>query len=499
MKVTLRRHDIGETKTDTLVLFLLARKKEQSKAFKEIDRQLDGLLNLMQKNGDLSGEPGKVTVVYHNREKFKPVKVVVVGLGEEGKLSLDSFRCAAAHAVRESKARRGVSIAFAFPELSKGFTDEAIARALLEGAILADYRYARYRTSEKEDTAGELKEIHLVYIGKSQQMSKALTMAQVLAQAVCFTRDLCNEPGNILTPSELAKTAKKLAKECKLKCDVLDEARMKSLKMNALLAVSQGSSEPAKLITLDHHPKGAKNKKPIVLVGKGITFDTGGISIKPGQEMHKMKYDMSGGAVVMGIMKAVAQLNIPLHVIGIIPTSENMPDGKAYKPGDVITASNGKNIEIINTDAEGRMILADALVYAQRYKPGVIIDFATLTGACVVALGYASAGMVGTDSGSMDKLRRASETTGEKIWELPLFDEYKTQIKSSVADIKNTGGRAAGTLTAAAFLSHFVAEIPWVHLDIAGTAWAEKDSPYCSKGSTGFGVRLVVEALKNWR
>jgi len=282
-----------------------------------------------------------------------------------------------------------------------------------------------------------------------------------------------------------------------IKVKIINEPAMKKLGMNALLGVARGSNEPPKLIVMEYNG-GKKGEKPVVLVGKGITFDSGGISIKPSDSMDEMKTDMSGGAAVIGTLMASADLKIPLNIVGIIPATENLPGGKAYKPGDILKSMSGKTIEIMNTDAEGRVVLADAFEYANKYKPAAMIDMATLTGACIIALGDLIIGMMGTDERLKSMIRDASDATGEKVWELPLWKEYDELIKSDVADVKNTGGRAGGTITAALFLSKFVGEYPWVHLDIAGPAWLKKDRPYINKGASGVGVRLMVELLRNW-
>jgi leucyl aminopeptidase len=303
-----------------------------------------------------------------------------------------------------------------------------------------------------------------------------------------------------MTPTILAEQAHQMAKDCHLKCEVLDRKDIEKLGMGLLLGVAQGSEEPPKFIILEHRG-GKRGQGNLVFVGKGITFDSGGISIKPADGMERMKYDMSGGAAVIGALRATALLKVPQNVIGLIPATENLPSGKATKPGDVHRAMNGKTAEIINTDAEGRLILGDALAYAARYKPVACVDLATLTGACVVALGHEAIGMMGNAQGEalMDRLRQAGMRTGERVWQLPLWDEYLEHVKSDVADVKNVGmGRAAGTIAGAAFLVKFVDDYPWVHLDIAGTAWADRDQPYKPKGGTGVGVRLLTQMVLDW-
>lgn len=324
----------------------------------------------------------------------------------------------------------------------------------------------------------------------------AVKAAEAVCSGVYLARDLSNAPANDLTPEKLASCAKKIAENRKIRCEIFDRPRMKKLGMGGLLGVAQGSHAPPKFIILEYVGAGRRDKN-IVLVGKGITFDSGGISLKPADKMHEMKNDMSGAAAVIGTIKTAAETKLPLNLIGLIPATENLPGGSAYKPGDVLTAFSGKTIEIISTDAEGRVILADALSYAGRFNPAMIIDIATLTGACVVALGEQVAGLLGTDDELKRKLKKASLDTGEKIWELPLWECYRESIKSDVADLKNAGAREGGAISAASFLREFAGSHPWVHIDIAGPAWTTKEGPYCSKGGTGFGVRLLIRFLRD--
>jgi leucyl aminopeptidase len=311
-----------------------------------------------------------------------------------------------------------------------------------------------------------------------------------------LARDLVSQPGNVVTPAFLADTAQELAVSNNLKCRVYELEELKELGMNALVAVGKGSVETPRLIVLEYRGAGEKDR-PVVLVGKGITFDSGGISIKPGAGMEEMKTDMAGSAAVLGAMTAAAGLKLPLNLVGVIPTAENMPDGKAYKPGDVVTSLSGTTIEITNTDAEGRLILCDALHFAQKYRPTAMIDLATLTGACVVALGHEASGLMGNDPRLVNALIKADERCGEQVWELPLWDGYGEAMKSDIADLKNAGSREGGSITAGWFLKQFVGKTHWAHLDIAGTAWGDKSRPCAPKGATGVGVRLLIEYLRN--
>ncbi len=370
------------------------------------------------------------------------------------------------------------------------------AQAVTEGALLGLYSLKTYKTTEDETDKGQLSELQLLASGTQPTLAKGVQRGEVIAQAVSLARDLANSPGNDVNPSYLANTAKQIAKKTSLKCKVLSKNDMEKLKMGCLLGVAQGSVQPPVLIMLDHAPNGT-SEAPVVLVGKGITFDSGGISIKPAASMEDMKMDMSGGAAVLGAMQALAELGHPRRVVGLVPASENLPSGEAVKPGDIIRAMSGKTVEVINTDAEGRLVLADALSYAvSTLKPERMIDLATLTGAVVIALGSHATGMMGTDKEMMSILSDAGEQTAERVWQLPLFEDYSKQIKSDFADIKNVGGREAGSITGGAFLKEFVADVPWVHLDIAGTAWTHTARPYTPKGATGVGIRLLIDALE---
>src|SRR5262249_17432286 len=357
----------------------------------------------------------------------------------------------------------------------------------------------RYKTVAENDDKDNLRDIALLANGNTQRtLENGVKRGQIVAEAVNMARDLSNSPGNEVNPSYLAKQAQEIAVQTGLRWHVLDAAGMREHGMGCLLGVAQGSDQPPAFIILEHAPKGAKGQ-PVVLIGKGITFDSGGISIKPAANMEDMKMDMSGGAAVLGTMQALVQLGYPRRVVGLVPASEDLPKGNAVKPGDSWRAMSGKTVEVINTDAEGRLILADALAYAvQEFKPACMIDLATLTGAVVVALGSQATGMMGTDKAMMDRLRAAGEYSAERVWELPLFEEYSNQIKRDVADIKNvSNSRAAGSIIGGAFRKEFVGDTPWVHLDIAGTAWTRENKPYIPKGATGVGIRLLVKTLED--
>jgi leucyl aminopeptidase len=447
-----------------------------------------------------SGFKGKLsqTLLLYPKDLTAAPQLLLLGMGKRPDLTMEKIRGAFSQAARQFTSLNvrsfGVSLEFA----SSRFKTEEVSAALVEGVILGSYRFNRYKTVEK-DKDGEIEKLFIVTerAGKLDDIKSAVLDAKSASHAVTFARDLVSTPSNEMTPEILADEARRMAKARKLGFTILDEKEMKKQKMEALLGVARGSDEEAKLIIVKYHG-GTKKGGPVVLVGKGLTFDSGGISLKPADKMDEMKSDMAGGAAVLGAIQAAADLRIPVNVIGIIPATENLPSGHAYKPGDILKSMSGQTIEVVNTDAEGRLILADALTFACSYKPAAIIDLATLTGACIIALGNDVIGMIGRNKTLKDLVRKAGEQTGERVWELPLWENYDEQIKSAIADWKNSGGRSAGTITAAAFLSKFVGNYPWVHLDIAGPAWLDKDRSYIPKGASGVGVRLLVAFLKEW-
>jgi leucyl aminopeptidase len=431
-----------------------------------------------------------------------------VGLGKLKTLSVDEIRKAAGTAVRAAKPRAIRDMAIAFPE-ADAVSDEhrnslpamLTARGVVEGAEIADPDWDTYRSDRKDLS------VHtLTLVAKSQESSTqgeiqaGFDEGLVLAAAQNFARRLVNEPGNVLTPTELGARAKAMCDETGLACEVYSMDKLQELKMGAFAAVAQGSAEPPALIVMTYTPEGSTaDGAPVLgLVGKGITFDTGGISIKPAEKMELMKYDMAGSAAMIGAMRAIAQLKPKVKVISVVCSAENMPDGKAFKPGDVVTAMSGKTIEIINTDAEGRLVLADGLHYAKTLGCTHLIDAATLTGACVVALGHFNVGLFSNDEAAWESFMSGVKTSGEKFWRLPCTDDYRELIKSNIGDIMNTGGRAGGAITAAMFLKEFAGETPWIHLDIAGCAWAEEAKPWLPKGPTGIAVRSIVEWVRGY-
>ena len=456
------------------------------------------------KAGDFTGKRSQVVMGYATESK-KVARVALLGAGKPKKLTLEVVRRAAAKVIHVAKDLKAEKVGVVFEDLPGELGDDAVAAAIGEACVLANYKFVKHKSSPDKKRKGMRTELAddtvtpaVTIFTKSRGAKAAVNTATAIARASNRCRDIADQPGNHATPTILAEHAKRWSKEFGFKLKVLDEAQMKKLGMNSLLAVSAGSSEPAKLIIMEHKPKGAK--ETIVLVGKGLTFDAGGISIKPADRMWEMKYDKCGGCAVLGAMTAIAELNLPFHVVGLVPSSENMPDGSAVKPGDIVKSLTGHNIEILNTDAEGRLIMADALGYAHRYKPSVVVDFATLTGACVVALASIRAGVMGDAELSKD-IVAAGDRVGEKCWPLPLDDEYHELLKSDHADVKNIGGRWGGAITAGCFLSNFVPPTAkWAHIDLAGPAWKMDGGggkEYLRRGATGFGVRLIVDFLRN--
>jgi leucyl aminopeptidase len=409
---------------------------------------------------------------------------------------LEKWRWASAKAgkyIRDSGIKQ-----FAFSIRKIGdFSEGQLAEAFVTGLLLGVYQFNDLKTLERD----KIKEIEEgILLGETSEETKrigdGIRTGKILSESVCLARDLVNGPSNRITPTVLAETAEKISKEHGMELQVLELSQVEAMGMGAFVAVAKGSQEPGKFIILEYN-KG-KGFDTVALVGKGITFDSGGISLKPAEGMERMKDDMSGAAAVLGTMQAAARLQLPLHLVGIIPATENLPSGKAYKPGDVLKTLSGQTVEVISTDAEGRLILCDALAYSLRYQPKAILDLATLTGACVIALGDYVAGIMGNDDALMKRVEEASARTGEKVWRLPLWDEYLDYLKSDAADFRNVGTRAAGAIIGGIFLSKFVEKIPWVHLDIAGPASIEKERPYIPKGGTGVGVRLLIQLLRDW-
>jgi leucyl aminopeptidase len=437
------------------------------------------------------------TLLLHAPPELKAKRLLIVGVGKAAKLSLPEIRKAAGAAVRFAKPRKIRQMTFVLPE-HDGLVLAGAARAAVEGAFVGDFDPDTYRSDRKDRSIEQFTAVAPASADKTA-VQAAFREGAILGESQNFTRALVNEPGNRLTPTILGERAAAMCKQQGLPCEVHSTEKIKELKMGAFWAVAQGSDEPPALIVMRYEPKDAAKDGPVLaLVGKGITFDTGGISIKPSEGMEKMKYDMAGGAAMIGAMRAIAQLKPKVRVIGVVCSAENMPSGKAYKPGDVAIAMSGKAIEVLNTDAEGRMVLADGLHYAKQLGATHLIDAATLTGACVVALGMVNAGVFSNDETTYEHFQKAVEISGERFWRLPLEDEYREIIVSDIGDIKNTGGRYGGAITAAMFLKEFVDETPWLHLDIAGVAWMEEQKPWIAKGPSGVAMRSIVEWVRSY-
>ena len=447
-------------------------------------------------SGEFKAEANE-TLLLHAPEGLAATRLLIVGLGKAAKADIHAVRRAAGTAVRFAKPRGLRSLAILAPE---GNFDPAQAiRATAEGAILADFDSDTYRTDRKDRSIESLSIVVPAAIDKSAAEAGHRD-GVIIAESQNFARTLINEPGNRMTPTILGQRAAEMAAQYDLKCEVHSTDKLRELQMGAFLAVAQGSDEPPALITIRYEPKSVAPDAPVIgLVGKGITFDTGGISIKPADNMEKMKYDMAGGAAMLGAMRAIAQLNPAVKVIAIVCAAENMPSGKAVKPGDIVFAMSGKSVEVLNTDAEGRMVLADGLHYARELGATRLIDAATLTGAVAIALGQINAGVFANDEDPYQHFTKALETSGEKFWRLPVEDEYREQIRSSIADIQNTGlTRYGGAINAAMFLKEFVGDTPWLHLDIAGLAWQDAEKPWLAKGPTGVAVRSIIEWVRSY-
>jgi leucyl aminopeptidase len=486
----------AEVETDCLVVFTLDHgTKEKSEPRLTVkDPALEKAVADLVAGGEINGKAYE-TILLHRPQGLKAKRLLVVGAGKGKTFSHAEVRRAAGSALRCLKPKMIKSCAIVLPELSTGAEDAV--RSIMEGALVADFDPDTYRSDRKDYS---MKELTVVAPAGSDQgkLQQALTQGRAIGESQNFTRELVNEPSNKLTPTMLADRAKKMCDSVGLKCELMGPDKIKEMKMGAFWSVAQGSDEEPRLIVMRYEPQGAPQKPVLGLVGKGITFDTGGISIKPADGMEKMKYDMAGGAAMIGAMRAIAMLKPNVRVIGIVCATENMPSGKAQKPGDVQIAMSGKSIEIINTDAEGRLVLADGLHYARTLGCTHLIDAATLTGACVVALGHANAGVFANDEDAYQHFTRALQRSGEKFWRLPLDQEYLDQIRSNIADLMNTGGRYGGASTAAVFLKEFVEDTPWLHLDIAGTAWMDENKSWIAKGPSGIGVRSLVEFVRSF-
>lgn len=464
---------------------------------KAIDKKLNNTIKGLIKEKVFEGKLNQTSLIF-SLGKLKVNQVILIGLGKKKEINLDKLRQASGTVTKLAKGQGIKKLISNLIDIKiKNQTSVDISQAVAEGAILSLYKFDHYK-SEKDNNENQLNELILLTANEKNiaNYKSGFNVAMKISTAVYLARDLINHPGNTATPTFLANQAKIMAKKNNIKCKILSKSDIEKLGMGALLGVARGSHQPPKFIILEYGGT-KKDKAPIVIVGKGLTFDSGGISIKPSQGMEEMKTDMSGGAGAIGAIMAAAALRLPVNLVALVPATENMPGGSAIKPGDILKTMSGKTIEVLNTDAEGRLILADALSYAERYKPKAVIDMATLTGACIIALGSHASGIMGNDEKLIEAIRKAGDITGERVWPLPLWEEYDELIKSDIADVKNIGGRGAGTITAAGLLKKFASKYPWAHLDIAGTAWTDKPKPYITKGAVGVGVRLIVQYLRS--
>ncbi|MFN8523109.1 MAG: leucyl aminopeptidase [Chloroflexota bacterium] len=505
VNVTVARGSLTAQRTPLLVVNLFEGTDQPGGATGAVDEALDGLLSRLIQAGEISGSLGEVTIIHNagDRARLAADRVAVVGLGKREDLDLESLRIAAATVARRARDIRAGRFATIVHGAGSGNIDaSAAARTLVEASLLALYTYDAYK-SPPEKPAPVIEEITIIErdADRADLCEAAAAEARMVADAVETTRDLSQGPGNVVTPTYLADQAAAMARARNLPHEVWGKDELAARGMNAILAVNSGSAKDPRFVIMRHNG-GGEGAKTLAVVGKGITFDSGGISLKPAESMENMKHDMSGAAAVVGFIQLAADLKLKINVIGIFASTENLPSGSSYKPGDVFKTYNGKMIEINNTDAEGRVILSDALAYAAEQNPDAIIDLATLTGACVVALGHHASGAMGNDESLLAIMKQAGDVCGERVWPLPLWKEHRKDIESTIADIKNSGGRPGGALTAAAFLENFVAGKPWVHLDIAGTAYTEGRSripPYQPPAcATGVGVRLLLEFARRW-
>ncbi|MGI2335404.1 MAG: leucyl aminopeptidase [Dehalogenimonas sp.] len=490
MDIKLITTDINQIATDAVIVGIFEDAPDEGK-FTIWNQKLNELIRRLILKKELKGKLSEITTV-HGLASAASSKFMVLGLGKKADLTPARLRSAVADACRSAQRSHAYNLVIALPET--GMTCDLTSSAIAQGATLGTYRFNHHQTKKPE--YGELNSLGVVVAGDctAEVFDQGLVKGQIVAEAVVMTRDMANEPSNYMTPADMATTALKLGDINGLKVEILEMADMDKLGMGGLLGVSRGSAgtHPPKLIVIRYKGR-TEDGWDLGLVGKGLTFDSGGVSIKPSEKMEEMKFDMSGGASVIGAMNAIGRLKLPLNVIAAVPATENMPDGGAFKPGDILKMYSGKTVEVISTDAEGRLILADALTYLDREKPKALVDVATLTGAVIIALGNQASAAVTNNEVLLQKVIKAGESAGERVWQLPAWDEYRDQYKSDYADIKNIGGRPAGTITAGLFLSEFISpQTPWVHLDIAGTAWGDKEKGHLTKGSSGVPVATLV-------
>ena len=485
-----------EANVDALAVAVFKDEKAASGVLKDLDKLTGGLIASVIKTEEFKGETGDTAyLLFEPKGKIKAGRLLLVGVGDKTDYKAADVSTLSGTATRSLR-KRNIK-GFALLPRCDGDAGDVAANAM-QGVVTSQFELDKYKTKDKNEKIVD-NFVLCVEGAKEKDLKHGLERGEIIGDSMNFTRDLANEPPNILTPTEMANRANKMAKEFGLKCEILDEAKMTKLGMGSLMSVSYGSEQPAKMIVLKYEPKKSTGKKGelLALVGKGITFDTGGISIKPAEHMDAMKYDMSGGATVIGTMRAIAMLKPTVPILGVVAAVENMPDGKASRPSDVVTAMNGKTVEILNTDAEGRLVLADAVAYAEKQGATRIVDMATLTGAVIIALGDLNTGIMGNDQDLVDEIIACGKEVGEDFWQLPVGKEYSKGIKSEIADIKNIGpSRKAGTIMGAVFIQEFVKDAKWAHLDIAGTAWSDDAKAHQSKGPTAVAVRTLLKLVE---
>ena len=499
MKLLYQHTTLRDLAADIAVVFVPEGKDVFSSAIARLKKYASPKIEHIVTLEDFKGKSGEMLSVY-TEGKIPAARLFLVGLGPVAEVTAEKLRRAAAAATQKGNALKMKHIAFEMPRGIVPLAPSVLLRSLAEGAALSSYKYDKYLTEQNAKKLPRLSRCTVVdqTAEDAKELKKVIAETTIICEAVFFARNLANAPGNELYPETLAAAAEHSGSAHGFRVESWGKDRIEQEGFGGLIAVNSGSIRPPRFIIMEHNA-GNPEMETIVLVGKGITFDSGGISIKPSSGMAEMKMDMCGAGAVIATMEAVSRLKIPLHVVGLVPSTENMPSGGSMRPGDIVTHYKGKTSEVDNTDAEGRLVLADALGWADQYKPAAVIDLATLTGACVVALGAHAAGMMGNNEIVMDRLKSAGETTFERVWPLPLYEEFEKQIRSDVADVKNVGGRWGGAITAGLFLKKFIGSYRWVHLDIAGPAILEDDMPYTPRGGSGYGVRLLVEFLKNWQ
>lgn len=494
MKFQIQYADLTKQQSSCLVVGVFAEQTDCAQ-LQEIDSRLSGAFAMATGSKEFSGDKGELLLLHNPQGDFCR-RVLFVGLGKQDDFTLKLLRGQASAVAKYLSERKLSSFQLAATTfMVEGASRKESLQALAEGLLQADYCYDAFLPTEQKEKRTALEQVELLLDEQTDEDELAVAAAEAICSGVYLARDLVNAPGNIKSPEYLARQAEKLAELDNVSVKLLEQAELEEQGFAALLAVAQGSDRSPYLIVLEYKG-GGEGEQPYALIGKGVVFDSGGISLKPGAGMDEMKMDMAGAAAAIGTVEAAARLKLPINLLAVVPAVENMPSGKAYRPGDIISSLSGKTIEVQNTDAEGRLILADALTFAATYKPQAMIDLATLTGACIIALGHHAAGLMGNNQPLIDSLLAAGEKSDERLWQLPLWPEYAEQIKSDFADVKNVGGRPGGTITAGAFLEKFAEDCVWAHIDIAGVAWAESAKAGQPKGGTGFGVRALIEYLQ---